>query len=56
MLGGVRISSSVRQIWALGIAGTLIAALALTGYWFWHPWAHPRITLSQASGTIPERS
>jgi len=55
-VGGVRISSSVRQIWALGIVGTLIAALALTGYWFWHPWAHPRITLSQASGPIPERS
>ncbi len=52
----VRVSSSVRQIWALGIASTLIAALALTGYWFWHPWARPSAALSQASGAIPEKS
>src|SRR6266404_5961484 len=49
----VRVSSSVRQIWALGIASTLIAALALTGYWFWHPWARPSAALRQASGAIP---
>jgi TolB-like protein len=25
-------------MWMLGFAGLLIAALALSGYWFWHPW------------------
>ncbi|HET7512284.1 MAG TPA: hypothetical protein VFJ88_05935, partial [Chthoniobacterales bacterium] len=27
-----------RQVWALAAAGTVIAALALSAYWFWHPW------------------
>src|SRR5256885_779142 len=54
--GAVRVSSSVRQIWALGIVSTLIAALALSAYWFWHPWAHPSAGLSQANGAIPEKS
>src|SRR5207253_8210628 len=52
----VRVSSSVRQIWALCIVSTLIAALALSAYWFWHPWAHPSTALSQASGTIAEKT
>jgi TolB-like protein len=30
--------SSRRQIWVLALVGTAIAALALSGYWFWHPW------------------
>ena len=29
---------SRRQLWLLTAAGTAIAALALSGYWFWHPW------------------
>ena len=29
---------SRRQLWLLTAAGTVIAALALSGYWFWHPW------------------
>ena len=27
-----------RQIWVLALVGTAIAALALSAYWFWHPW------------------
>jgi TolB-like protein/Tfp pilus assembly protein PilF len=30
--------SSRRQIWVLALVGTAVAALALSGYWFWHPW------------------
>ena len=52
-VSGVRVSSSARQILALGIASTLIAALALTGYWFWHPWARPSTALRQATAAIP---
>src|SRR5262245_60347208 len=35
-----------RRIWALALAGTLIAGVALAGYWFWHPWkaSSPRLT------------
>ncbi len=25
-------------MWVLALAGTGVAALALSGYWFWHPW------------------
>jgi TolB-like protein len=41
-----------RQVWALAAAGTVIAALALSAYWFWHPWRNPRLT----KGGIPEKS
>ena len=27
-----------RQVLVLGFVGTLIAAVALFSYWFWHPW------------------
>ena len=32
-----------RQMWLLGVAGFLIAGVAVTGYWFWHPWRNPRL-------------
>src|ERR1051326_1802051 len=30
--------TSRRQVWVLALVGTALAALALSGYWFWHPW------------------
>lgn len=55
-LTGVRVSSA-RQIWLLGIVGTVIAALALSGYWFWHPWRNSGVAASSlTSGSIPEKS
>lgn len=27
-----------RQLWLVGFAGASVAALALAGYWAWHPW------------------
>ncbi len=41
-----------RQIWALAGVGTAIAALALSAYWFWHPWRNPSLTNHE----IPEKS
>lgn len=41
-----------RQIWALAGVGTAIAALALSAYWFWHPWRNPSLT----NPSIPEKS
>jgi serine/threonine-protein kinase len=34
---GPRVSSR-RQVWSLALVGTAMAALALSVYWFWHPW------------------
>jgi TolB-like protein/Tfp pilus assembly protein PilF len=48
---GLRVSSR-RQLWILVLAGTLIAVLALSGYWFWHPWRNPSLT----NRNIPEKS
>lgn len=48
---GSRVSHR-RQIWALAAVGTAIAALALSAYWFWHPWRNPRLT----NQSIPEKS
>ncbi len=41
-----------RQLWALAGVGTAIAALALSAYWFWHPWRDPSLT----NPSIPEKS
>ena len=49
--------SSWRQLWVLGIVGTLIAVLALSGYWFWHPWTNSaRFGSSPGDGAIAEKS
>ena len=46
-----------RQVLVLGFVGTLIAAVALFSYWFWHPW-RPTATASTAltSVSVPEKS
>ena len=55
-VGDAHVSPNVRQIWALGIVSTLIAALALAGYWLWRPWTRSSATMSQTSGSIPGNS
>jgi TolB-like protein/Tfp pilus assembly protein PilF len=35
---GTAAKANRRNAWLLGIAGLLIAALAVGGYWLWHPW------------------
>ena len=53
---GLRVYSS-RQLWLVGVAGTSIAALALTGYWFWHPWRNATAETSDVSSNgIPAKS
>jgi hypothetical protein len=37
-----------RRVWALALAGTLIAGVALTSYWFWHPWKSAESRLTNA--------
>ncbi len=62
---GAAVSSDYRRLAVLGFGGLLIAALALYGYWVWHPWrsvAHaPSLTDLALPGTnatsaIPEKS
>ncbi|PYL07167.1 MAG: hypothetical protein DME34_07380 [Verrucomicrobia bacterium] len=44
------------RILVLAVAGSLIAAAAVAGYWFWHPWtAAPRIEPNVVAA-IPEKS
>src|SRR4051794_12706279 len=50
-----------RRVWLLGLAGGLVALVALTAYWFWHPWnriASVPGSASEASapGTVPAKS
>jgi TolB-like protein/Tfp pilus assembly protein PilF len=53
---GLRVYSR-RQLWLVGVAGTSIAAVALAGYWFWHPWQNvENETADVSSNTIPAKS
>jgi TolB-like protein len=53
---GLHVYSS-RQLWLVGVAGTSVAALALTGYWFWHPWRNAtEETSNLSSNDIPAKS
>jgi len=46
-----------RQLWLVGVAGTFIAAFALSGYWFWHPWRNAPKEMSDGSGNgVPAKS
>jgi len=45
---GLRVTHR-RQLWVLALVGTAIAALALSGYWFWHPWRNPSLTTRKTS-------
>src|SRR4051812_12871167 len=47
--------SSKRQLLIVTLAGTLIAAVAVCGYWIWHPWRNSNNT-SENGGTNPRKS
>ncbi|MEN3370195.1 MAG: hypothetical protein V7609_2338 [Verrucomicrobiota bacterium] len=42
-----------RRVWALGLAGGCVALLALTAYWFWHPWKTIRPAASSQVAEAP---
>ncbi len=52
-VSGLHVTSR-RQVWVLALVGTAIAALALSGYWFWHPWRTPPAPLTNSA--ISEKS
>jgi TolB-like protein/Tfp pilus assembly protein PilF len=60
--GGSVASRNSRRMWLLGGAGGLIALVALTAYWFWHPWNRIAPVASSpgseavAPATVPAKS
>jgi TolB-like protein/Tfp pilus assembly protein PilF len=53
---GLRVYSK-RQLWVVALVGTSIAAFALAGYWFWHPWRNAVAeTADVSSNSIPAKS
>ncbi len=48
---GLRVYGN-RQLWLVVAAGTCIAALAVAGYWAWHPWRNP----DRTDAGIPAKS
>src|SRR5437764_2013935 len=43
-----------RRVWVLGLAGACIALVALTSYWFWHPWkTSPGVAASGVANAAP---
>ncbi len=44
-VSGLRVTSR-RQVWVLALVGTAVAALALSGYWFWRPWQAQTLRLT----------
>ena len=52
-VSGLHVTSR-RQVWVLALVGTALAALALSGYWFWHPWRTTPVRLTHSA--ISEKS
>jgi TolB-like protein/Tfp pilus assembly protein PilF len=53
---GLRVYSR-RQLWLVALAGALIAALPLAGYWWWHPWRNATHEKPDALDSgLPEKS
>ncbi len=45
-----------RRIAILGIVGLLLAGIALTGYWLWHPWRKSPASLSESDSLAGRKS
>jgi len=63
VIAGESPSANYRGIWILSLTGLLVAGVALTGYWFWHPWTNSvpaantlPLTGSAAAPPIPDKS
>src|SRR5258707_140624 len=42
-----------RRVWLLAAVGLIISALALGGYWLWHPWRKALTVLQSPPATMP---
>src|SRR5437762_10916476 len=53
--GGSVTGANHRRVWALGLTGGAIALVALTAYWFWHPWKNGG-AIANSVPAIPAKS
>jgi TolB-like protein/Tfp pilus assembly protein PilF len=45
-----------RQLWLVAIAGTMLAAGAVAGYWAWHPWSSVESQRPAIPAELPNKS
>src|SRR6266487_573483 len=45
-----------RRVWIVGAVGSFVAASAVAGYWFWHPWTTDTHTKPAITPVISEKS
>jgi len=46
-------AANKRRIWLLAAVGFIISALAVGGYWLWHPWHNTSTTSKVSTTTLP---
>src|SRR5205809_7077229 len=49
-------AANKRRVWLLAAFGLIISALAIGGYWLWHPWRNASAAKSMTSSTASESS
>src|SRR6266704_2741130 len=49
-------AANKRRVWLLAAAGLIISALAVGGYWLWHPWRNASAAKSMTPSTASESS
>jgi adenylate cyclase len=53
---GTLSTANKRRVWLLASVGLIISALAVGGYWLWHPWRNPSAAKSMTASTASEPS
>jgi TolB-like protein/Tfp pilus assembly protein PilF len=46
-------AANKRRVWLLAAVGFIISALAVGGYWLWHPWHNTSTTSKVSTTTLP---
>jgi TolB-like protein/Tfp pilus assembly protein PilF len=49
-------TANKRRVWLLAALGLIISALAVGGYWIWHPWRNASAAKSMTTSTASESS
>ncbi len=53
---GALSTTNKRRVWLLAASGLIISALAVGGYWLWHPWRNASAAKSMTASTASESS
>src|SRR6266581_4779096 len=46
-------AANKRRVWLLAAIGLIISALAVGGYWLWHPWRKASTASEVSTATVP---